>query len=418
MCGAAWLTLGSLAAATPQQPAAVESVLADVQKWLQLPAGERAERVPELLVPKACADAVTQLVFAALQKDALALRREELERKAANDKDNDKDAVQAWTVPAAGKEMKVLERTFGEPPADGHSLWISMHGGGGAPARVNDQQWQNQIRLYQPKEGIYVAPRAPTNSWNLWHEGHIDDLFDRLIEDYVIARGVNPERVYLMGYSAGGDGVYQLAPRMADRFAAASMMAGHPNGVSVLGLRNLPFMLWMGEKDGAYSRNEVAAEYGRKLDALAAEDAGGYPHETHIVAGKGHWMELQDAASVPWMAQHTRVTWPKKVVWQQSARTHDRFYWLAVPAGTAVAGSVVHAEVKGQTVVVKTEGVARLRLRLSDALLDLDPEVVVERNGKQVFRGVVPRSLQAIHSSLQERLDRSSVAVAYVELDA
>ena len=47
---------------------------------------------------------------------------------------------------------------------------------------------------------------------------------------------VDPNKVYLMGYSAGGDGVYQLAPRMADRFAAAAMMAGHPNETSPLGL--------------------------------------------------------------------------------------------------------------------------------------------------------------------------------------
>ena len=50
---------------------------------------------------------------------------------------------------------------------------------------------------------------------------------------------VDPNRVYIMGYSAGGDGVYQLAPRMADRWAAAAMMAGHPNDASPLGLRNI-----------------------------------------------------------------------------------------------------------------------------------------------------------------------------------
>ena len=40
----------------------------------------------------------------------------------------------------------------------------------------------------------------------------------------IVFEDVDPNRVYLLGYSAGGDGVYQLAPRMADRFAAASMM--------------------------------------------------------------------------------------------------------------------------------------------------------------------------------------------------
>ena len=76
----------------------------------------------------------------------------------------------------------------------------------------------------------------------------------------MLLAGANPDKVYLMGYSAGGDGVYQLAPRMADRFAAASMMAGHPGNASPLGLRNLPFAIFSGADDAAYNRNKVAAE--------------------------------------------------------------------------------------------------------------------------------------------------------------
>ena len=121
--------------------------------------------------------------------------------------------------------MPFFVATYGEAPADGRSMFLSMHGGGGAPARVNDQQWENQKRLYEPAEGVYVAPRAPTNTWNLWHQDHIDDFFQRLIQNMVLFHQVNPDKVYLMGYSAGGDGVYQLAPRMADFFAAASIGA-------------------------------------------------------------------------------------------------------------------------------------------------------------------------------------------------
>ncbi len=53
-------------------------------------------------------------------------------------------------------------------------------------------------------------------------------MFDRLIEDMIVFEDVDPNRVYLTGYSAGGDGTYQLAPRMADRFAAAAMMLAIP----------------------------------------------------------------------------------------------------------------------------------------------------------------------------------------------
>ncbi len=136
------------------------------------------------------------------------------------------------SIPGAGDsrvELKWLERRFGDDKARGKPLFISMHGGGGAPERVNNQQWNNQIRLYAPAEGIVVAPRAPGNTWDLWHQAPVDRLFDELIAAFVTTQDVDPNRVYLMGYSAGGDGVYQVAPRLADRFAAASMMAGHPN---------------------------------------------------------------------------------------------------------------------------------------------------------------------------------------------
>ncbi|MEC7130147.1 MAG: polyhydroxyalkanoate depolymerase, partial [Planctomycetota bacterium] len=233
------------------------AAIAATRAWLEQPAAERARQIPDVKLSGADAATAVQMVFDRLRDEARAARADEL----ATTDGARRKPTNLLTVRAAGKALKVYERTFGDAPDRGHSLWISMHGGGGAPARVNDGQWNNQIELYQPKEGIYVAPRAPTNTWNLWHEGHIDDLFDRLIENYVIDRGVNPNRVYLMGYSAGGDGVYQLAPRMADRFAAASMMAGHPNGVPMDGVRNLPFMIWMGANDGAYKRNEQAATY-------------------------------------------------------------------------------------------------------------------------------------------------------------
>lgn len=393
--------------------AAQSDTLDSVQTWLAKPADQRSAEFPQAALSKTDAQKVIDMVFARLRDEARAARADEL--KTTDGKR--RKPTNLLTVKAAGKEMKVYERTYGKAPKKGHSLWISMHGGGGAPARVNDGQWNNQIELYTPKEGIYVAPRAPSNTWNLWHEGHIDPLFDRLIENYVIDRGVDPNRVYLMGYSAGGDGVYQLAPRMADRFAAASMMAGHPNGVPMLGVRNLPFMIWMGAKDGAYQRNEQAKAYGEKLDALAEQDPGGYVHATHIVAGKGHWMDREDRAAVPWMAKHTRNAWPKKVVWRQSGRLHERFYWLALSSGAAKSGQTVRAEVDGQRIQLQTENVTGLRLRLNDALADLDKPIVIELDGEKMPAATVTRSVQAIYESMQQRLDPASAATAVLQVN-
>lgn len=326
--------------------------------------------------------------------------------------------LEAKTIKLGDKTMRWLEKTFGDAPEDGRSLWISMHGGGEAPAHVNEGQWRNQIRLYQPEEGIYIAPRAPTDKWNMWHQEHIDPMFARLIESMVALKGVNPDKVYLMGYSAGGDGVWQLAPRMADRFGAASMMAGHPNEASLLGLRNLPFAIFMGEKDHAVNRAKVAAEKTAALSELQKADPEGYVHISRIYPGLGHWMQLKDAESVPWMAKFKRNPWPKKIVWYQDDVTHDRFYWLQLPAGAAEKDKKITAEVKGQTITLEGDVPKGTRILLSDQLLDLDKPVQVAVNGspEKMMSQNPQRNLEVVRESLSVRLDPVATPVAVVTI--
>jgi predicted esterase len=220
--------------------------------------------------------------------------------------------MEALSLTRDDKTLRWTEKTFGDPPPGGHSLWISMHGGGNAPPR-------STIVNGRTRAGCMSRPRGSTWRRALRRTRGISGTkatsircSSILIETYVAVRGVNPNRFYLMGYSAGGDGVWQLAPRMADRFAAAAMMAGHPNEASLLGLRNLPFAIFMGGDDRAYNRNQVAAERATELDASRKEDPGGYVHMSRIYEGTGHWMNGKDAEALPWMAQFERNPWPRK----------------------------------------------------------------------------------------------------------
>ena len=316
------------------------------------------------------------------------------------------EEMKSKSISLGGKTMKFDFIVFGEKPKNGRSLFISMHGGGGAPPKVNESQWRNQMRLYKPKEGIYLCPRAPTDTWNLWHQSHIDPLFDRLIENLIIFEGVDPERVYLMGYSAGGDGVYQLAPRMCDRFAAAAMMAGHPNESSPLGLRNLPFALQVGANDGSYGRNKVAAVWGTKLVDLRDDDPKGYDHFVKIHEGKGHWMNLEDSVAVPWMAKRTRNPLPEKIVWKQDDVTHGRSYWVALPGAEVKARQLIIVSREGQQFNVdKADGIGTLCILLNDEMIDFAEPVTVRFGGKKVHEGKVSRSIAAISRTMIERGD-------------
>ncbi len=304
---------------------------------------------------------------------------------------------------------------FGDEPAEGHSLFLSLHGGGNAEPSVNDEQWENQKVLYQPDEGIYLSPRAPTDTWNLWHQDHIDPLFERLITNFIVMENVNPNRIYVMGYSAGGDGVYQLGPRMADHWAAASAMAGHPNEAQPLSLRNIGFTIHVGELDTAYDRNLIAQEWDDQLNQLQQSDPEGYVHVVEVHPGKPHWMDLEDAVAVPWMAEFTRNPTPSTVVWYQDDVTHDRFYWLSVEQPQAE--TTVRATVEGQTIDISSDDLSGVIVRLSDDVVDMDQPVVVVANGVEVYSGPVARTIATLSRTLDEREDPAMVFSGEVAVD-
>lgn len=313
-------------------------------------------------------------------------------------------------------QLRIMPVIYGEKPADGRSLYISMHGGGSAPTAVNDQQWRNQMYLYKPDEGVYVAPRAPWDAWNMWFQEGIDELFEMLIQAAVVYWDVNPDKVYLMGYSAGGDGVWRIAPRMADRWAAASMMAGHPGEASQVNLRNTPYMIWMGENDAAYNRNTLAVKHGAIMDSLQTADPAGYVHETHIIKGKGHWMDRVDAQAVPWMAKHRRNPYPEKIVWRQETVARNAFYWLSAPKEECKHGATVIVERKGNVIEISQCDYSGLTLYLNDEMFNLDKPIEVRYQGTRIFKGRVPRTLEHMQQTLAERDDLRYCFPAKVEV--
>ena len=312
------------------------------------------------------------------------------------------------------KKIKFDIKHFGEQGEDGWSLFISLHGGGGTTESENNRLWNQHKTLYELEDGILFTPRSPSNTWNMWFQSHVDTFFNRIIQNMIAFHNVDPNKIYIMGRSAGGDGIYQVAPRMADRFAAAAMSAGHPNDSSPLGLRNTAFTIHMGENDSLYNRNDMAVKWGNDLKKLNEEDPEGYRYYIKIYKNKGHWMDNLEASALDWMSDFIRNPYPSKVVWKQGNVLHKRFYWLRNEDPSF--GDLIECNIDDQIITVLSSSSSKITIQLNDDLVDMDREITVNYLGRQLFKGFVYRDIDIIKRSIREYGDPKSVYYGEIRL--
>lgn len=367
---------------------------------------------------------------------------------------------EARRIDVSGLGLRWEQRVIGDRPAGGRSLFIALHGGGGAPSATNDSQWLQMQSYYADSvgEGVYVAPRGMTDTWNLHFVDAAYPAYDRLVENMILFEGVDPNRVYVLGFSAGGDGVWQIAPRMADRWAAAAMSAGHPNGVQLHNLHNLPFLAQVGEVDDAYERNREVARQADALDELRRAHPDGYEHVVNIHAGRPHnfpdndptrgshavladpkgWLGgdgservQRDTNAIAFLESHTREPLPREIVWDRTtiapsrsapdlwggSYRSDLFYWLSVVGhGDRDAGERVVARLETATNAVEVQECGDyLRLLLRADMLDLDRPVTVRIEG-QVLKLRLHPSERTMRRTLADRGDPSWMFDAAVTL--
>lgn len=243
---------------------------------------------------------------------------------------------------------------------------------------------------------------------------------------------VDPNRVYLTGFSAGEDGVYAIVAKMPDRFAAANMSAGHPNGLPLWNLYNMPLQLQVGENDTAYERNTVTAQYGQMLDGYQEELGGGYIHNTYVhqghnfsdnsasdqkvMADSAAWMESGDSSvietdtnAIRFMEQYVREPLPERVVWDLSQRADQRtgesFYWLQADSGFTEGKIVVFCDRESNSIRVEECTVAgEITFLLSSDMLDLFAPITINTpSGSNVV--TVKPHYELLYETTMERGD-------------
>ena len=116
-----------------------------------------------------------------------------------------------------------------------------------------------------------------------------------------------------------------------------------------------------------------------------------------------------------WMATKVRIPYPKHVIWMVSPARTNRMFWLKA-VGTK-GGGRVEAKVERENRITVTGAPAGLEILINDKMrISLMKEIVVEKDGKEAFRGVVPYSLAVLLESFEATRDPEMCFYARIPL--
>ena len=301
-----------------------------------------------------------------------------------------------------------LVRQVGKKPDSGWPLFIAMHGGGGAPKRLNDSQWRIMERYYHDHDDkggyLYLALRAPTDEWNGFYTGYVYPLIAKLIRQFLLFGDVDSNKVFVMGYSHGGYGAFAIGPKMADRFAAIHSSAAAPTDreSSPKNLRNTPFTFMIGDQDNGYGRLKRCLAFDEAIRKLRGNRDDVYPVKMILKRGFGH-VGLPDREWIARMAMAKRDPVPRHLVWEPTDSVVRRFAWLEIPK--PAKKQLVEASCEKNEVRVNLANVNAMNLYLDERLVDFRKPVIVRLNGKKVVNRMLAPSLLTLCRTLDERGD-------------
>ncbi len=179
-------------------------------------------------------------------------------------------------------------------------LLLFLHGGSGRGDDLNlvKQYGPPAIAARNPDYPFVVlSPQCPRGE--IWSD---TDLLISLLDDVIAHYRVDPDRVYLAGMSMGGRGVWYLAYKHPERFAAiVPVCAWAPNIDWPATLKNMPVWVFHGDKDTVVPISDSE-------DMVKALRAEGNDARFTILPGRGH--DIADVWDRPdlieWLLQNRR----------------------------------------------------------------------------------------------------------------
>ena len=330
--------------------------------------------------------------------------------------------VGKWELPADLEPNATLNYylgTKGVKPATGWPLYIYLHGSG-----PREHEWSTGLKLAQifdDAPALYWIPQIPQEgNWYRWYQRSKQWAYEKLLKELLATGEVDPNRIYVFGISEGGYGSQRLASFYGDYWAAAGPMAGGEplKNAPVENCGNIGFSLLTGAMDKGFYRDELTYWTQQAFDRKALENPGLYAHRVNLIPNHGHHIDYR--LTTPWLAHFTRNPQPTKWEWEDfemDGRHREGFYYLQVLKRPSEKRQMYRVNVENNVVDVTVEDVdytctqtdsiwgiemqftrqftpatnGKLRVFLSDKLVNLKKKVTLKINGKEVFCGKVKR---------------------------
>lgn len=204
---------------------------------------------------------------------------------------------------------------------------------------------------------------------------------------------IDPDRIFLTGWSDGGFTAIWLASRYPHLVAGIAPACGNwqYSNIEDVGLSNLPTLAVDGWSDGGYNNlqfNRWLALRGMGADARCIWGQHGHSYQPYEDAEEFQYL-------MDWAKGKRRDLYPKKVRYATWNLSWNRAYWFAIDrVENPVLAAQFEAEVtEGNRIQVQARNIAAYRLLLSEKLVDPQKPVVVVTNGKQSYSGPVKTDL-------------------------
>jgi predicted esterase len=318
-------------------------------------------------------------------------------------------------------------------PAKRYPVRFFLHGNINRAAPEKGGGWWPEWERLASDDYIAVFPSSWTGArW--WQAKQVDNLraiLATLKETY----NVDENRVVLAGVSDGGTGTWFYGFRDITPWASFLPFIGHPvvlldplaraDGTMFAdNLANRPFFVVSGETDHLYPAPDVVPW----IEALEAAEVD-VVFRTHPGGHDMTWWPDEAANVDTFIAARPRDPHPDRIVWvTERTDRYNRAHWVVIDElvdgvaepggdGTESARGRVIAKGSDNTIILETEGIARLRLLLSPSEHDFSKPLRVEADGQVVFEGVVEPDPAVLLRWATVDDDRTMLYGAELELD-